>query len=141
MAATSVEFVRFLRNDNTGMGQGVLIRELLGEIYLFEDPESCGPHDLRYNRIRGTARSFLDIEETITIPIIPYVSRGDVVSILDSLPKIDTSINPGGLFVWDFGDYVKRFLRVLRKEGILSIDMAQYRGADHWFDLNIAVIL
>ncbi len=134
-----MEFVRFLRNDTTR--QGVIIRGFLGKIYIFEDPESCGPYDLTYNKIRGNARSFLDVTETISIPINPHVNRRDVVSILDSLPKVDTSINPGGLFVWDFGDYVKRFLRVLRKEGILSIDIAQYRGADHWFDLNIAVIL
>ena len=141
MAATSVEFVRFLRVDNGGVGQGLLVREFLGESYLFEDPESCGPYDVIYNKIRGTARSFLAIEEAITIPINPHVSRRDVILILDSLPKVDTSVNPGGLFVWDFGDYIKRFLRVLREEGILSIDMAQYRSADHWFDLNISVVL
>lgn len=136
-----MEFVRFIREGNRGLGQGLVIREFLSDSYMFEDPESCGPHDLRYNKIRGSAWPFLDIEETISIPIIPHVRRRDVIFILESLPKIDTSSNPGGLFVWDFGDYVKRFLRVLRKEGILAIDIAQFRGADHWFDLNIAVVL
>ncbi|KAJ3499703.1 hypothetical protein NLJ89_g10069 [Agrocybe chaxingu] len=91
-----------------------------GDTTLFDDP-GAGVQSLRSgNTILPRSLVNIDGRWRLHIPTLGHASFEGVYAILANLPKVDENINPGGMFPWTFGNYVRRFLHELDAYGILA---------------------
>ncbi|KAJ3499704.1 hypothetical protein NLJ89_g10070 [Agrocybe chaxingu] len=88
--------------------------------YFYEDTGRTIP-GLAERTIPERMRSNIKEENSVVIPITAGTSTEEIRRVLRDLPKVDQGINPGGMFPWTFGNYVKRFLREMEKEGLLKV--------------------
>ncbi|CAA7269567.1 unnamed protein product [Cyclocybe aegerita] len=91
-----------------------------GDTTLFDDP-GAGVQSLCSGNII-LPRSLVNIDGRwrLHIPTLGHTSFEGVYALLTNLPKVDENINPGGMFPWTFGNYVRRFLRELDDSGVLA---------------------
>ncbi|CAA7269568.1 unnamed protein product [Cyclocybe aegerita] len=88
--------------------------------YLYEDPGQVIPNATERTIPERTCTS-VDLEWSVEIPITADTTVNHIRRVLRDLPKVDQRINPGGMFRWTFGNYVKRFLRAMEKEYLLQV--------------------
>jgi len=122
-----LEFVVFIPRNEWLMGEMFRTALVVSQrcrsyqsVQVFQDP-GPGYQNIADNHIRPQTRSRVeslgDIIYQLPIPLSPSSDFRRVVDLMQSMEKVDTRINPGGLFPWTFGNFVKRAVQKLARDG------------------------
>ncbi|KAF4614203.1 hypothetical protein D9613_007504 [Agrocybe pediades] len=126
-ACSMLEFVVFYPRNEWAMGQMYRTALVLTHrdqqyqvVQVFQDP-GPGYQDIQDNHIRPVPRTRLDalgdVIYQLPIPLSASTEYRTIFDLLQRLEKVDTRINPGGLFPWTFGNFVRRALQKLARNG------------------------